>query len=168
MKALKVKSVLFSLLTMLVVVVFMTSCEQELIVEEKIEGLNQSELEEVISPPLTPEELNAVWSELEQDEENIVERNSNCACKRVYATRRSSTSSYVYCQRWQDSSSMAVEYKVGSSTKYRKRYYETFTGLTPGQNYNYRARLWCNNGQEFTSSYYCFIQNSYYPSPHVY
>ncbi len=187
MKTLKVKSILFSLLTVMAIAVLMTSCEQDAVVIEELEGLKSVKVDdnngmtaEDIQPPLTLEELSAIWKEAEQIEgDNIEERSSSCKCKRVYASRRNNTSSYVYCQRWQDSGADEVIYTLkegntnGGFFAIESDYYAIFgkgdynePPLKYGTQYTLKNILICG----FVSGDYTFIQgfNNGYPAPILY
>jgi len=70
MKNLKVKSILFSLLAVMAVAVFLTSCEQTIALEDEIIEMNIQDNETIISVedlPASPEE---VWAAANTDSNN--------------------------------------------------------------------------------------------------
>lgn len=173
------QNLVYVLITLSMLGVLMTSCEREMIVIEDIDGLKTNivieELDglknDAIEPPLTLEELDAIWGEDQPNEENIESR-ANCKCKSVYASRRNNTSSYVYCKKRQNSSSDVVYFLDGPGLNgygiHDGAYYHTYDGMVSGEQYDLLTVLICDGGGTFLSNHYIFTQNGNYPPPHVY
>ncbi len=79
MKTLKVKSILFSLLAMMAVAVFMTSCERESIVEDDVSGWKEQPSDNFVSAEQSTEEVPNISEFAESvQNEDIELRACNC------------------------------------------------------------------------------------------
>lgn len=166
MRSIKFKRFYLPMLSMFIFTMLITSCEKEI--------NNNAELNEVIEPPLTLEELDAIWGE-QPNGENIESR-TNCKCESVYASRRTLTTSYVYCKKWHVDSPGPVTYVLTgyepgnqySDNIHITNYWSVFGGFEPGVEYILEIFLPCNGGVWFKSKGYKFTQSDNYPPPDVY
>ncbi len=104
MKTLKVKSILFSLLAMLIAAVFLTSCGQENIVEEDLEGLLEQPTINFISAEQSTDEVPDISELIEStQDENLALRGCNCGAE--------VNSVEVY--QWGPLTNLMVDYRTG-------------------------------------------------------
>lgn len=131
----KLSIVLFSIAMLFTISMISTSCEQkEAIIDQ---------LEEQVDNPIAEEELaHLVPTEREENYERIPE----CWCKYRSASRRTSSSSYVYCYGYTGiDKTYYLEDMYGNSkgSKFSPFYNVYFTGLNAGQKYRYRTLTNC-------------------------
>jgi len=168
MNILKLKRIFYLFITLAVVGVLVTSCEKEIIIEDDLDGLKTSIVEdedaidvkqdETVLPPLTMEELDELFiknPELFTENESF-KTAGNCGCSRLTTTYRNPTSRYVYCHNWSKNNSWgnALYCAWGSGysvSKLEDYYYEVMTGLTPGNNYQYNVIYRCTSGNLYVS-----------------
>jgi len=162
---------LFSILGLMTILLIFTSCQKE----DNVILDTESVSDELITPPLTPEELDIVWEDMESNENNVIESRTNCGCKRFHASRRTNTSSYIYCQRYQDNNSdgnviyfLAENDGPNNHAIRESNYYTIFYGLTSGSEYKAKAIINCTDGDTFRTDFYFFTQNGHYPAPLTY
>lgn len=103
---------------------------------------HQEILPDEVAPPLTEDIL------MQSTENDIDERSiPDCWCKYRSASRRTSSSSYVYCYGY---NGISKEYTLADmqgkvlQTKYSSNYFVYFSGLQSGKKYKYRTYTHCN------------------------
>ncbi len=138
------KTSLLTFAMLLVMSLFIFSCEPSEAIDEEV------------TPALTEEVL--LMSVKEVDSQNRI---PDCWCKYRHASRRTSTSSYVYCYGY---NGIAKNYILADTqgnvlqTKSTSNYFTYFSGLQSGKTYKYRTYTSCNRPRyspwtTFTQSY---------------
>jgi len=150
MKNLKVKTVLFSLLAMTAVAIFLTSCEQEEVLSTDLHEVSNN----LIDLPLDGIETQII------EDTNLIEDRASCNCSRIHTSRRTSSSSYLYCHNGAPVKEFILQTSNGQpvDSKESSTYYTYFSGLQSGHCYRFQVRMTCPDGSYYCSSWKYFVQ----------
>lgn len=134
MKTIQIKGILVGLITILSISVAMISCEQQEVISSDIEQ------------PLAYQDYNTSENQTIENG-NIESRIPSCWCKHRGASRKSSSSSYVYCYGYDGINKTYIltdEQGNNIQTKHSTNYFVSFSGLQSGKKYKYRTYTYCN------------------------
>jgi len=128
MKNTSMKNTLLIAVILLIISMVLVSCEQQDMLNNSAE---------------TPLDIELVSENIDMDERSV----PSCWCQHRGASRRSSSSSYVYCYGYDGLDKtyiLADEQGNVLQTKYSQIYFVYFTGLQSGKKYRYRTYTSCN------------------------
>lgn len=121
------KNIILSPIILLIISIILISCEQQ----------------EALPHDIAPTNTQLVSENIDMDERSV----PSCWCQHRGASRRSSSSSYVYCYGYQGLNKTYIltdEQGNNMRTKHSTNYFVYFSGLQSGKKYKYRTYTQCD------------------------
>jgi len=133
MKTTQIKGILVCFMAILSISIAMISCQQQEVISSDVEQ------------PLTYGDYDTSESQTIENGD-IESRIPDCWCQHRGASRRSSSSSYVYCYGYDGLNKTYIltdEHGNNERTEYSTNYFVSFSGLQSGKKYKYRTYTAC-------------------------